>query len=81
MAEEIRVKVGRTMTSQEETSVDKSKAGRMTAQPPQAGVSGQMWKVTAQCPYCGCIGYVFESYPHPVEEICHCCGRAFWVDP
>ncbi|MGH7048634.1 MAG: hypothetical protein ACREE2_19850 [Stellaceae bacterium] len=81
MAEEIRVKVGRTMTSQEETSVDKSKAGRMTAQPPQAGVSGQAWKVTAQCPYCGCIGYVFESYPHPVEEICHCCGRAFWVDP
>jgi hypothetical protein len=81
MAEEIRVKVGRAMTPQEEASVDKSKAGRMTAQPPQGGVSGQTIRLWAQCPYCGCIGYVYESVPHPVEEICHCCGRAFWAEP
>ena len=78
MAQEIKGNLGRKLTEEEEKTVDKSKAVSLSAQPRDM-VAAQWGNRIQICPYCGCVGYGYESDARYMLFTCHCCGRSFWA--
>jgi hypothetical protein len=77
MATEVKANLGKKLTEQEQKAVDRNKAVQLRPTPKDAPVQGQEYLEMQVCPYCGCVGYGWESAYEYKTFICHCCGRAF----
>jgi hypothetical protein len=77
MGKEIKANVGTTLNEAEEKEVDPKDIGQLHAQPPKGDVQAQYHWAVQVCPYCGCVGYGYESDVRYRYFTCHCCHRTF----
>jgi hypothetical protein len=80
MASEIKVKVGREMSTEERTNIDRSKMAVLHPMPPKKSVEGQYpYSDYVICPYCGAGGYAWLESEYYVTVYCCCCPEIFWA--